>query len=655
MGVTTYDDGLSVLKNPHIVTDVVTAAQIPHQLVLKDKFSFDVEASSLYFHEAHHHGVAVATDTDEWYITYGVHKAFYREAAKVNLFTRRWSFMHNAAYDVPFIRRHIPGIEVKVFCTLLAQHTIDENQGLGLKPLAQAKLGAPRNLADFAELQKEAAKLADIRGHKKMRVWDFNFEHLAYYAMRDVRYTYDLGLLSAKELREIGLWDVFTEYIMPVFPLIVEMEDAGVYIDRTKLAEVTAEYKAELSRLQTLWDQKTDNVNPRSTQQMSALLYDRLDLPIIANTASGNPSTSSKTIQRLKDRLEITEPEHPLNLFIEISKLQTLVNVLDTTDYSIEPNGRVYGKFNQTGARTGRMSSSGMDDIHGNKKGLNNQNIPSHTIEAVRVRETWAAPPGKLLAVLDYSQLELRLAAHFMAKYIYLLQSKGQTTYRTWMQRYNSVLQVPEVPQLLQVFKDGKDPHQMTADAVGAPRAAGKTTNFGTFYGMGPNKFIVQIELATGIKYSMKDAKKFLSGFSVAYPEYPIWQDAVLRYCERLGYVQTITGRRRRLPAITSSDWGEKSRAQRQAVNSIIQGSAADIMNLANLNVYRLIQTTPFYSGMRCIGQVHDELAVEGTKEQLEHIFEPMERIMVGAGEHFNLLVKLDVDGGIGPNWKEAK
>jgi DNA polymerase-1 len=656
--VTGYDDGLQVLKNPTIVTDFDGAKQVVNSLEDSKVWSFDIEATSLYFREAHHHGVAVADQDNEWYITYNAHPAFYAEAKKQKLFQSKWSFMHNMAYDVPFVHRYIPGIPVKVFDTMIAQHTIDENQRVGLKPLAQSKLGAPKNLADFAELQKRAAQIAGVRGHTKMRVTDMPFTELAMYAMRDVRYTYDLGVLSAQELREVGMWDVYMNYILPFFPVILEMEAVGVFIDKQNLADVSREYHDKLSVLKDKWALTTEDTNPKSPPQMKWLLYEHLDLPIIKTTKKGAPATDSKTIKRLIDRKDITDPDHPLKLFVEISKLQTLVDVIDTMGYSIDPiTGRVYSKFNQAGAKTGRMSSSGVKDILGNQRGVNAQNIPSHSKEAARVRETWAAPPGRLLGVWDYSQLELRIVAHYMADFlINKLQAKGKKQYTITTERRNRTVSLLSLePLLLKAFLDGLDPHQMTADAAGVIRDVAKTINFGTLYGMGPRMFMEAVELATGLRIKQKEATEWLEGFGKAYPEYPIWKDAVIRYCRNLGYIQTIAGRRRRLPDINSRDWGYKSRAERQAVNAIIQGSAADIMNYANKGVQDIIRSTEFFRGVLCIGQVHDELAVEGTKEQLYKLSEPAQKIMIDAGKHFNLITPLQVDGGIGVNWKEAK
>jgi len=660
MGIDGYTDGLSVLKDPHVVVTSHQAAEVANVVNEAEYWSFDVEATSLYFHEAKHHGVAVATPDHEFYITYGSHPSFYQQASKLKIFQRKWVFMHNAAYDVPFVHRYIPNIPIRVFDTLLAQHTIDENQRLGLKPLAQHKLNAPLDLADYAELQKEAARIADVRGFKQMTVLDMPFDKLCQYAMRDVRYTLDLGLVSANELRSLDLWDVFMQTVLPFFPVIVEMESAGVYIDQTKLAEIDNEYHTTLNEYQEKWDALTENTNPRSTPQMQELLYEKLELPVIAHTKTGNPSTSSKTISRLIGRQDITDPEHPLSIFVEMSKIQTLVNVIDGIKYSIEDDGRVYSKFNQAITRTGRLSSSGVKDSSGNQKGLNNQNIPSHSPEAKRVRETWAAAPGKVLGVWDYSQLELRIGAHYMSTYIAMLLSQGKTHYTQKRQRYNNTLEIPQTPQLMQAFLDGLDPHQLTADTNGIPRPNAKTVNFGTFYGMGADKFIIAIELATGHRITKKEAYKQLNGFALTYPEYPIWQDAVLVYVHSLGYVRTIAGRRRRLPDINSTDGWLRSRAERQAVNAIIQGSAADIMNKASVDILKYIRQVPhLMSGnserMKIVGQIHDEIAIEGTREQVEFAEDTIKKLMKDAGEFYGLTTPLEVDGGIGSNWTEAK
>ena len=651
-----YDDGLHVLKDPHIITTKREAIEVAKRVADAPGWSFDVEATSLYIHEAKHHGVSVATDKQEFYVAYGMHPYFYEEAEKQRIFTHKWVFMHNAPYDIPFVWRYLPGIKVRVFDTLLAQHTIDENQQLGLKALAQAKLGASKDLADFTELQRIAARINDERGYKHMRVTDMPFDYLATYAMRDTRYTFDLGKVSTEELRALDMMDVYMDTVLAFLPVILEMEDAGVYIDQDKLAIVDTEYHELLDALTDKWNIKTDNCNPNSSKQMQELLYEKLELPVIQTTASGAPSTSAKTIGRLIERMDITDDDHVLNIFVARSKIQTLVKVIDNTKYSIEPEtGRVYSKFNQGITRTGRLSSSSVKDNAGNARGLNNQNIPSHSEEAHRVRETWAAALGLMLLVLDYSQLELRIAAHYMAEYIFFLQNHGITTYRQKNQRYNNTVAVPPTPQLLQAFLDHLDPHQVTADAIGIDRANAKTVNFGTFYGMGAKKYIINIELATGKRLTKDEAYEQLAGFSVAYPEYPIWQDAVLTYAKKLGYIRTIAGRRRRLPDINSNDGYLRSRAERQAVNAIIQGSAADIMNKASIDILEYIQSTPELKGVRIIGQIHDEIALEGTQEQLEFALNTVKELMVGAGTFYGLTTPLEVDGGIGHNWTEAK
>jgi len=666
------NDGLSVL-NPHIVTTEQGAIDVAYRLEQETKMALDIEATSLYFREARTHGVAIATPSDEWYITYGTHPAFYRAAHSLGLFANKWWFMHNAAYDIPFIRRYIPNVRVKVFDTMLAQHTIDENQYLGLKPLAYTKLGAPKNLPDFSELQKEAARMNDQRGHKHMMVTDMPFSLLAAYAMRDVNYTLKLGEVSVNELREVGMWDVYMNYVLPVLPLILEMEDAGVYIDKRKLEEIRTEYTQTLQELEDKWNIVTNNTNPRSSQQKQELLYGKLGLPVIKETRSGQPATDAHTIKRLIDRENITDPDHPLSLFVAISKYTTLVNVIETVAYSIDPDtGRVYSKYNQIGAKTGRQSSSGVKDAAGNTRGTNAQNVPSHSKEAKQVRMTWAAAPGNVMGVWDYSQLELRISAHYMASFVYRLKEKGLTHYQQKAEKYsrnNLRLEIPE-PQLIQAFLKDLDPHRMTANAIfldSLPpeelteeiikkfRDIAKTINFGTLYGMGPRKFMEAVEMATGERIKQKEAIEWLQGFGVAFPEYPIWRDAVIMYCRKLGYVETIAKRRRRLPDINSRNYGDKSRAERQAVNAIIQGSGADIMNYANLEVLNLIRSTPFFDGVRCIGQVHDELAIEGSPEQIYKIAEPVQKIMVDAGKHFGITTPLKVDGGIGSNWTEAK
>jgi DNA polymerase-1 len=266
---------------------------------------------------------------------------------------------------------------------------------------------------------------------------------------------------------------------------------------------------------------------------------------------------------------------------------------------------------------TGRISSNNP----------NLMNIPAQGETGAQVREFFSVPPGYSFLDIDYSQLELRILAHY---------TKDKN--------------------MLKVFAENSDPHQMTIDLMTSAgftisRREAKAINFGWAYGIGPRGLCDQIEKASGERPNESDAKRWLMGFEKAYPSAPIWRWKVIDYARELGYVKTIAGRKRRLPELKSPDESLRKTAERQAVNSIIQGSAADIIKWAMLQIHAIQKDY----GAKMLAQVHDELAWEVPEAAAQEFGQKAARLMEDGGIFFNLRSKLIAEPGIGANWADAK
>lgn len=260
---------------------------------------------------------------------------------------------------------------------------------------------------------------------------------------------------------------------------------------------------------------------------------------------------------------------------------------------------------------------------HNSSSSPNLQNIPARGNYGAQVRDLFIAPPGFVIVVCDYSQLELRIIAHYTRD-----------------------------DNLLKVFAENGDPHQLTADLCGVPRnPVAKSLNFGVAYGAGPNKLAETIEKTGAPRPSQKEAKGYLDTFTNAYPKIISWKAQVVDYARQLGYVKTLAGRKRRLPDLYDRDKSLRSRAERQAVNTIIQGGAADVIEYAML----AIDPIKNQYGARLQGQVHDELIYRVPENVADEFARLVSDEMVKAGDYFKLRCPLVAEPGIGPSWNSAK
>lgn len=516
---------------------------------------------------------------------------------------------HNASYDLVMLRRY--GIDVTpiTFDTMIAEWVSDpSSRNLGLKALAWVRTGAQMTPID--ELIGS--------GREQITMDRVPVERAAPYAAADAALTCRLVDILRPELEERQVWKLFSEIEMPLVPVLADMEMAGVLLDVTYLRALSADLSARLAALQQeIYDSSGyGEFNLGSPKQLNDVLFGKLRLPTegLRKTTHGF-STDANTLEALKD-------QHPIVGLIlawrELDKLRsTYVDALPALVHPV--TGRVHTNFNQTGAVTGRLSSSDP----------NLQNIPIRSEEGRRVRQAFIAPPGHRLLSVDYSQVELRILAHYS-----------------------------QDAALLKAFHDGVDIHRATAAAVYQvpldqvtyeQRRFAKAINFGLMYGMGA------FRLARDSDLTLAEAEDFIAAYFAQFPGVRAYLDEARARAARLGYVETLLGRRRYFPELSEKlgrkvDFQARQRAEREAINMPIQGTAADIIKIAMIDLARALRESRRRA--RMILQVHDELVLEVPDDELDRVAPLVVEVMEAA---FKLDAPLVADANVGPNWAEME
>jgi DNA polymerase-1 len=516
-------------------------------------------------------------------------------------------YAHNANYDLTVLAEH--GLEVApVTCdTMIAEWLINpESRNLGLKNLAWTRLGI------------EMTPIEDLigSGRKQITMDLVPVAKAAPYACADVDMTLRLANVLQPELREKDLWPLFDEIEMPLVPIIVDMQRAGVKLDRPALDEMGEMLGRRLDELQEeIEGYVGHSININSTQQLSVALFDEmgLALPWMRRGKSGYYSTAADVLEKIRDK-------HPVvDLVLEHRQLSKLKGTyVDALPALINPRtGRVHTSFNQTGSATGRFSSSNP----------NLQNIPIRTELGREIRRAFVADEGCLLLAADYSQVELRVLAH-----------------------------VSGDPAMLAAFARGEDIHASTAAAIyGVPlaevtrdqRRVAKMTNFAISYG------VTGYGLADRTGLTPEEAEAFIQSYFRTYPQIEAYIENTRRLAREEGYVETLLGRRRYFPQLSTRarvHHNVREQAYRMAINAPIQGTAADILKVALRRLWLELQRRGLRS--RLILQVHDELVLEVPEEELAEVAPLAIETMEGA---YDLDAPLKVDAKVGRNWLDME
>ncbi len=416
-----------------------------------------------------------------------------------------------------------------------------------------------------------------------------------------------------KKLSEGKLRNVFDSIEMPLIPVLARMEERGILLDSAFLRKLSGDISKKIRNLQKeIFSLAGEEFNVNSTQQLSRILFEKLGIQktgLRKTEKGGKISTRESELEKLKD-------VHPIVAHIlsyrELIKLQS--TYIDVLPALVHPKtGRIHTTFNQTGTSTGRLSS----------QNPNLQNIPIMSEYGKEIRKAFIASPGYLLASFDYSQIELRVAAHMAGD-----------------------------KKMIEAFKKGVDIHALTASEIyNIPldkvtkdhRRAAKTLNFGILYGMGAQA------LSEGTGMTREEAKQFIDEYFRDFSGVARYIQETKEFAEANGYVETLFGRRRYIPEILSQNWQIKREAERMAVNAPIQGTATgDIVKLAMIKIDTWIREEKLEENVRMLLQVHDELLFEIRKEFVE---EAKKKIIALMESVAHLEVPLAVDVNIGPNW----
>jgi DNA polymerase-1 len=483
------------------------------------------------------------------------------------------------------------------FDALLAAYLLGE-KSLGIKALAFNKLGV--EIATPAELTGPGKKQGSLSLLEVNQVADC--------ACTSVDIVWRLKESLETELRQQGLWNLFTEIEMALIPVLMAMERDGILLDTDLLREMSMEQGQQLLKLEKeIYSSVGHQFNINSPQQLGKVLFDELKLPQFRRTKTGY-STEASVMEALRG-------VHPvIELIMEYRQLNKLKSTyVDALPALINhKTRRVHTNFNQTGTATGRLSSSDP----------NLQNIPIRGEIGNKIRRTIIAPPGAYLLSADYSQIDLRVLAH-----------------------------LSQDPGLIADFVHDEDIHAMTASKIfGIPadevtpemRRNAKTVNFGVVYGMSD----YGLEQATNL--SREEASQFIALYFQKYPWVKEYLEATKEQARKLGYVQTVMGRRRFLPEINSSNRMVREAAERMAINAPVQGSSADIIKIAMINLHLEMERRNLKSKM--LLQIHDELLFEVPEEEVEKMKSLVAKLMSGAVE---LSVPVKIDIKLGRNWGE--
>ena len=509
---------------------------------------------------------------------------------------------HNLKYDCLVLRNH--GLEVSplTFDTMIAAWVLEpDSRRLGLKKMAEDELDV--NMTEIEELIGS--------GSKQLTMDLVAVSDVAPYAGADAEIPLRLEKLLHERLTKNGLLKVFTEVEMPLIPVLMDMEYAGIAVDKEFFKKFSVELSGRILEIQKdVYKQVGYDFNLNSTQQLSKALFETLHLtpPDSSNkTKAGSYSTAADVLELMKDL-------HPVvNLLLEYREISKLVSTyLDALPRQVNPKtGRVHTSFNQTGSVTGRLASSDP----------NLQNIPTRTELGHKVREGFVAESGKVLLSVDYSQIELRIAAH-----------------------------MANDESMLAAFRAGQDIHATTAAAIfnvqldqvtKDQRRHAKAINFGLIYGMG----VFGLMQGTGLTRS--EAENFIKEYFTDFPGVKNYLDNIRKVAAEQGYVETMLGRKRYFPELKqAANQQLRARAEREAINSPIQGTAADIMKLAMLKLPDALKKAGLKS--QILLQVHDELVLECPKDELEKTAEVTQKVMESA---YKLSIPLETDAAVGKNW----
>jgi DNA polymerase-1 len=509
---------------------------------------------------------------------------------------------HHLKYDAHILARYDIALRGMAFDSMLESYVLNSVATRhDMDSVARQYLG------------KETIHYEDVagKGAKQLTFNQVELETAAPYAAEDADITLQLHETLWQQLNDVPtLRKVYEEIEQPLVPVLLDMEETGVLVDRKMLARQSGELGKKMGELEAKAHELAGGpFNLGSPKQLQQILFEQQELPVIRKTPKGQPSTAEDVLVELANDYEL--PAVIID-YRSVSKLKSTYT--DKLPLMInERTGRIHTSYHQAVTATGRLSSSDP----------NLQNIPIRTDEGRRIRQAFVAPEGHVLLAADYSQIELRIMAHLSA-------DKG----------------------LLGAFEKEQDVHRATAaevfettldDVTDDQRRSAKAINFGLMYGMSAFGLAKQLGISRG------EAQEYVDLYFDRYPGVKQYMDDIRVRASEKGYVETVFGRRLYLPEINARNAQRRQYAERSAINAPMQGTAADIIKRAMITVHAwLIEEQP---GARMIMQVHDELVFEVESGKVDTVTKRVTDLMNSAAE---LKVPLKVDVGTGLNWDEA-
>ncbi|TAK65538.1 MAG: DNA polymerase I [Bacteroidetes bacterium] len=508
------------------------------------------------------------------------------------------------------------GQNIKYDALVLEMHGLHVD-GISFDTMVANYVLRPDGIHNMDDMAKEHLRYKTITydelvgtGKDKKEIWQVDTEKVATYSAEDADITFRLFETLKEKLERQNLLSLCEDVEFPLIPVLADMELAGVSLDTKFLTHFSKELERMLDNLtQGIYQHAGEKFNINSTQQLGKILFEKLKLPPVRKTKTGY-STDVGVLETLRHQHLIIEQ------LLEQRQLQKLKSTyVDALPSLINPKtGRLHTSYNQTVAATGRLSSSDP----------NLQNIPIKTEIGRSIRQAFiAGKPDWLIVSADYSQIELRVMAH----------ASGDEGLKEAFLNHEDI----HATTAAKVF--GVSPGEVTREM----RRKAKEVNFGIMYGIGP------FGLATRLDIAQSEAKEIIAKYFERFPKVKQYISDTIEETRTKGYVTTLLGRRRFLPDIKSGNFSVRSNAERQAINTPIQGTAADMIKIAMINIYNAIQDSALRIQM--LLQVHDELVFEAHKKDLE---KGKKLIVKGMQEALPLSVPVEVEINEGKNWLEA-
>lgn len=592
---------------PHIIASLSSLTSFLEKIPFQGELALDIETTSLDLHKAELVGIGLAYSEKEEDVAYIPIKDLDQKKAlsliEHIIATKELTIIgHNLKFDLGVLKQHGFSLPCKIYDTLLASWIMRAHERThGLDVLV------------FRYFHKEMTPIETLIGKgKAQKTMDqVSLEQIAPYCGADVHYTFLLYKLLSKELANTPLEKVLKEIEFPLLPILLEMEARGVYVNKKYLEETGVYLCQKIQELESAIFSLVDKpFNLNSPKQLSEILYDQLKLPAKKTKSDKQRSTDADTLEELFGLHPIIEK---LLEYRQLEKLRsTYVQAL--LDKICPKTGRVHCTFMQAGTTTGRLAC----------QDPNLQNIPIKTEMGKRIRAAFCPElTGWKIISADYSQIELRILAH-----------------------------ISKDPCLIDAFKHKQDIHAQTAAQIfHVPvetvtedmRRRAKAVNFGIIYGQ------QAFGLSKELHIPVAEAQHFIDRY---FATYPCVKDAIARlkeHAKEKGYAETLLGRRRLVPEITSSQFSLRTAQERLAINTPFQGLAADIIKLAMLSIDQAFKKQNIQTKM--VLQIHDELLFEAPEEEIDLVIPLIKECMQHAIE---LDVPLTVEIGIGKNWKEC-